>query len=483
MPTTKRPFLAALTCATQGWREHHAQRGEPSPALQWRFLEGQEVQRRAREWLGVGTLLPSGRSSPALEHTAAALADPDQALLFEASLAADGCVARADALRRRDDGWELIEIKSATLKPDADPKPDHVDDIAYSVAVAQAAGVRVTRATLAMVNAEYVAGGSEPFIGTIDVSESALARAAEFGAILPEVAAALEGELPPPELIYQCRHCDHFAESCVGVGIADPLFDLPGLREPRWEKLRPARRISELPLDAELTDNQVAYVEVLRSGVPRLDHEVLGRLDEVRYPLFYLDFEAIAPAVPRFPGTSPYQSAPFQYSLHVRAESGAELSHQEYLAEVDRDWRRDLTERLLEALGSRGSVVVYSSYEKQVLRQLGQWFPDLEPALDAVARRLFDLEKVVRKGYLHPGFRGKSSIKKVLPVVAPGPGYEEMAIAGGEDAAAIFGFMWTGQEDPERFDEHRRNLLEYCKLDTLAMVRVHEALEAVRRAG
>jgi hypothetical protein len=163
----------------------------------------------------------------------------------------------------------------------------------------------------------------------------------------------------------------------------------------------------------------------------------------------------------------------------VRTAAGA-LGHHEYLAPVDIDWRRPLAEALLDALGGAGPIVVYSNYEQLVLKQLAAWFPDLEPRLGAVIDRLFDLEKVVKKGYIHPGFRGRSSIKKVLPVMAPGFGYDGMAVAGGEDAAAVFGFMWIGEYPPETHEEHRRHLLDYCRLDTEAMVRVHEGLEQVR---
>jgi hypothetical protein len=483
MPTTKRPFLAALTCATQGWREVHGESTSPPPGLQWRFHEGQLVQQKAREWLGAGLLLPSGRSGPALEHTAAALADPSKTLLFEASFEADGCFARADALRRTADGWELIEIKAASTRDDKPVKEKNLDDIGYTWAVLTAAGVPLTTASLILVNADYVEGESGALLVQTDATADCAARAELFGNHLLDIAETLDGEMPEPTLIYQCRHCDHFATSCVGTGVPDPLFDLPGLRESRWEKLQPADRISLLPPDADLTDNQSAFVAVLRSGRPAIDAQVLGRLDEISHPIHYLDFEAIQPAVPWFAGTSPYQKHAFQYSVHVRPEAGGELVHHEYLAAIGGDWRRDFAEQLLATLGDRGSVVVYSSYEAQVLSQLVRWFPDMESAVDRVRPRLFDLEKVVKKGYLHPAFRGKSSIKKVLPVVAPGLGYENLAIAGGEDAMAVFGFMFLGEDDPADHPARRAELLEYCKLDTLAMVHVHDALEEVRRAS
>ncbi|MEO8478140.1 MAG: DUF2779 domain-containing protein [Gemmatimonadota bacterium] len=482
MPTTKRSFLSALTCPTMGWYEQHAGGGTPAVGLQWRFFEGNLVQRLAREWLGEGTLLPSGQTAMALEHSRAALDDPTNTLLFEASFAADGAVARADALRRTADGWELIEIKAGSSRDDTPLKPDHIDDVAYTWAVLTAAGVPLTAASLVMINADHVEGsGSEPLTirdATAEITE----RAALFRDNLADVAQQLAGDRPAPTLIYDCRHCDHFGVDCMGVGIPDPLFDLPGLRVQRWDKLISfGERISELPVDADLTDNQAAYAAVLRSGTPAIDSDVLKHLDDIAYPIHYLDFEAIQPALPWFAGTSPYQKHPFQYSLHVRPAANTPLEHHEYLALALGDWRREFAESLLTALGERGSILVYSSYESQVLNQLAAWFPDLESRIDAVRKRLFDLEKVVKKGYLHPAFRGKSSIKKVLPVVAPDLSYDGLDVAGGEDAMAVFGFMYLGEYPTPEHARHRAALLEYCKLDTAAMVRVHEALVGVKR--
>src|SRR5690606_2745283 len=269
------------------------------------------------------------------------------------------------------------------------------------------------------------------------------------------------------------------AVDCVGQGIPDPLFDIPRISEKKFDEFKPYERIRNLPPDANLTATQQGIVDVIKSGVPSIDADVLRELDALTAPVYYLDFEAVAPAVPVFAGTSPYQKHPFQYSLHIRRADGT-LEHREYLADPTTDWRRHLAEQLLGDLEGHGPIVVYSNYEQLCLKQLAAWFPALEARITAVVARLFDLEKVVRKGYIHPGFRGRSSIKKVLPVMAPGFGYDGLAVAGGEDAAAVFGFMWIGEYALDTHAEHRRHLLDYCRLDTEAMVRVHEGLEQVR---
>jgi hypothetical protein len=480
MPIAKHAFLAALECGTKGWRVLRESSAPRSPGDEWRFHEGQQVQRLARAWIGAGVMLPGGRTQHALEATARVLADSANSLLFEATFEADGCIARADALRRTTDGWELIEIKSGSYSDSKKVKKEYLDDVAYTTAVAVAAGVPVTRVSLVLVNADYVEGSGAELITAVDVTAEALDRAAVLRDNLADVALVLEGEAPAAELCFSCRNCEYYGTSCVDIGITDPLFDIPRISEKKFDELRPFGRITNLPLEVSLTEIQTGIVAVIRSGIPAVDRAVLAQLDALTPPIYYLDFEAIAPAVPVFAGTKPYQKHPFQYSLHIIAADRA-MVHVDYLADPTTDWRRALTERLLDDLGDHGPIVVYSSYEDQCLKQLAAWFPDLAPRIDAALARIFDLEKVV-KGYIHPGFRGRTSIKKVLPVMSPDLSYDGMHVAGGEDAAAVFGFMWLGVYPPEEHERHRNALLAYCHLDTLAMVRVHEGLEAVRKA-
>jgi hypothetical protein len=139
-----------------------------------------------------------------------------------------------------------------------------------------------------------------------------------------------------------------------------------------------------------------------------------------------------------------------------------------------------MTEMLLHDLGAKGSIVVYSGYEKGRLRALAQAFPALESQINAVLDRLFDLEQVFKKGYQHPEFLGRTSIKKVLPVMVPELSYKSLAVNNGDDALGVFGLMRVGAMDAELVPEHRKRLLEYCKLDTWAMVRLHQATAQLR---
>lgn len=160
--------------------------------------------------------------------------------------------------------------------------------------------------------------------------------------------------------------------------------------------------------------------------------------------------------------------------------SDAESRHFEFLAETEGDWRLQMTETLLRDLGTSGSIVVYSGYEKGSLKALAQTFPVLEGQINAVLERLFDLEQVFKSGYQHPGFAGRTSIKKLPPVMVPEFSYKELALNNGDDALGVFGLMRVGAIDTALMPTHRTRLLEYCRLDTCAMVRVHLAVARLR---
>jgi len=478
----KKAFLAGVTCRTQGWYVHHEPPEIPGPGLQWRFWVGGDVQTRARAWLGAGTMLRRTPQEVAIAESREAVTTAADTLFFEATFAWNGLVARADAVRAHGAEWDVIEIKSGKSPEEGEkPKSEWVDDLAFTRMVAGGAGLRVARSLLVLINRDYRLNGTAEMFAYVDLTEQVNARAAEFAAIADEIARTAGGDAQPaPEMIFACKNCAWFETDCVGRGIPDPLFVIPRISEKKFEALKGYERISRLPPDADLTDIQRGVVEVIQGGAPRVDHDALGLLDTLQYPVRYLDFEAVNPALPWFEETAPHEMTPFQYSLHQIDAPGAEVRHIEYLAPVDGDWRLYLIELLLHDLGTSGSIVVYSSFEKQQLGALAKRFPALEGQINAVIARLFDLERVFKKGYQHPEFWGRTSIKKVLPVMVPELSYKSLVVNNGDDALGVFGLMRVGQIDEEFVAEKRARLLEYCKLDTYAMVRLHAAVEGVR---
>jgi hypothetical protein len=475
-PVSKRQFLNALVCPTMAFRDRHATSPALETATQWRFHEGNRVGALARTVLGGGRMLPPPFSETALVDSAAAIAEGGQTL-FEATMSAAGMIARADALVPCADGWELIEVKSGKMPESGIASADYINDIAFTLCVAQMAGVPVVRASLMLLSRAYVRGADEPFFGRLEVTAAAMVRAAELRPLAPAIVDAIRGSvLPAPSLRMACKHCAYFATSCIGQGVDDSVLRIPRLTEKKLGELLPHERIGELPASTKLTPVQQQAVDVIKARQAQRNAKVLADLALVRWPAFYLDFESVMPAFPWFDGDRAYATLPNQYSVHVCAAPGSVYSHTEYLAPFDADWRRDLAERLLDALAGEGSIVVYSPYEKTQLSAMAERFPDLAPRIAAVIGRLFDLERFFKSGYVHHGYAGSSSIKKVLPVLVPALTYETMAVGNGSDASALFCLMREGVIGVEEHAARRRELLEYCKLDTLAMVHLHDVL-------
>ena len=95
----------------------------------------------------------------------------------------------------------------------------------------------------------------------------------------------------------------------------------------------------------------------------------------------------------------------------------------------------------------------------------------------AILGRLTNLLSVVQDHIYHPLFKGSFSIKAVLPALVPELSYAGLSIADGDTAITRFARMARGEiSEPSAVAKTRQELLEYCKMDTLAMVRLHQAL-------
>ena len=202
--------------------------------------------------------------------------------------------------------------------------------------------------------------------------------------------------------------------------------------------------IHDIPDDFDLTDIQRRAAACVKSGDPWFNLELCVALEALRYPLYFADFESVNPAVPRFPGMRPYDQLPFQWSVHVQRQPGAEPQHCEFLATDASDPRRQFIASLCAALGNSGSIVVYSSFESQRLSELASWFPEFADRITAIQARLFDLLPIVREHTYHPAYAGSYSIKSVLPALVPEMTYEGMAVSNGQDA----GLAWESTGSP-----------------------------------
>ena len=236
--------------------------------------------------------------------------------------------------------------------------------------------------------------------------------------------------------------------------------------------------IRDIPDTTDLTDRQIIQRGVARSGKPHVDQAALRTfLARLRYPVSYLDFETFATAIPMFDGLGPYQTVPFQFSLHIQDQPGGPLQHRGFLADGTADPRPEFIRQLRTALPKAGSVVVYNaSFEFGVLNRLAEAYPEHDAWVGNVQDRMLDLLDPFKAfDYYHPGQHGSASIKAVLPALT-GRTYASLAIREGDAASREFVRVHLCLvPEPER-QRVRRQLQEYCGQDTEGMVWIVEGL-------
>lgn len=238
-------------------------------------------------------------------------------------------------------------------------------------------------------------------------------------------------------------------------------FQLDDLREVPDELLS---SIQQRVKDCSVTGEPYFHAEGTATELARYGHSA-----------YFLDFETISFAVPRWAHTRPYQQLPFQFSLHI-VESDGRLEHQGFLDLSGDDPSQTCAIELIRLCGTVGPIFAYNAgFESRVIRELGERFPDLATKLNAIAARLVDLLPIARRHYYHPSQHGSWSIKAVLPALCPDLSYSNLdGVQDGNMAQAAYQEAIAAATTSERKAEIQQQLHEYCKLDTFAMVRMWE---------
>jgi len=478
---TKSSYVAGLQCPKLLWLKWH----QRLPYVEAPSGSPQAMGTRIGE-IACG-LFPGGVlideepwvHDQALARTRALVDDSHTPAIFEAAFEHDGVRIRVDILERDGDRWHVHEVKSSTSVKEA-----HIPDLGVQVHVLLGSGIDVASAGILHVNNAYVRGDdgidwAEYFVRR-DLSDDLQETIDAVPATIDNHFAVLRlPAAPDVQVGAGCKGCDYW-DHCTADKPEHWINRLPNLSASKREDLtsQGIEDIREIPDSFPLTAIQDRMRRVILDGQTFLSPDLWKSLKEFGPPAAYLDFETMAPAIPLYPGTSPYQQLPVQWSLH-RLDGEGRLSHEEFLAIGDMDPRRAFAESLVEALaGSNEPILVYSSFERTTINNMIKLFPDLKAGLFAIVDRLKDLLPIMRGHIYHKDFKGSFSIKYVAPALAPQVDYSKLdGVADGQAASAAFeriaaGTLEVGESTPEL----RASLLKYCELDTLAMVEVHRAL-------
>lgn len=241
--------------------------------------------------------------------------------------------------------------------------------------------------------------------------------------------------------------------------------------------------IENVPGNIQLSEKQQLQVDCWNEKRKHIDKKAIQEfLQTLQSPLYFMDFETIQPAIPLYDNTHPYQFLPFQYSLHYRKRKGSALQHCEFLAEAGKDPRENFITQLLGDTKSEGDILVFNkSFEATRLKELAKDFPEYAKDLNERIARIKDLmTPFEKKWYYDNAMEGSHSIKKVFSALVPKAkeGYKKLVIQDGGMAMKAYAELQT-ETDKTKIAETRKHLLEYCKLDTLAMVKILEVLEGI----
>ena len=463
---SKSRFLAGLQCSKLLWLRVH----EPdAPELVWdpgpqAILDrGTRIGELARQQFPGGILIANDERR--VQATREAI-EAGASVIYEASFVADDTFVAVDALERAPAGWKLVEVKS-TLSV----KDEHIPDAAVQLHVLERSGLHVHAVEIMHLNRDCRHPDLANLFARTDVTARVRALLPAMPARIAAQLGVLRGSLPVVATGPHCAapHPCPFQSRCFAP-----------LPEHHVSSLyRGGRRVAELLAGGverieDIAEPLEGIRERQRRAVQTGELVVEGDLDAVvaafASPVAFVDFETVSPAVPCWPGCSPYQSVPVQFSVHMQ-RAGGQIVHREWLADGPEDPRRSLAIALLEACAGAGTIVAYSaSFERGLIEDLATACPDLAPALLELAGRLVDLLPIVREHVYHPDFDGAFGLKVVAPALT-GVGYEDLEVAGGDLAAAsLERLLFDRIIDGEARAKLRCALLDYCGRDTWVLV-------------
>jgi len=479
---SKSKYINGLQCLKLLWISiNDAARLPPyDAATQHVFDQGHMIGALAQQLYPGGIRLEQENIGANLRETAASL--KLRKPLFEAGFSGNRLYCRVDILNPSTcEAWDIVEVKSTN-----DVKDEQLYDVAFQRHCCQQNGVKINRCHIMHLNREYVKQG--------DIDQRQLFVTEDVTDHLAEFSDGLETRIAEMLAVIDSGECP---EAAIGRHCNDPYACL--LQEECWKHLPEhnvmtlysGKKLGEdlmaqgildicnIPEDTKLNDKQHIQKDCVICCQPHIEtDEINSFLKGLKYPLYFMDFETFATAIPIYDGTSPYQNIPFQFSLHVITKQGAMVEHYEFLAESKYDPRPAFLAQLKRDIGPKGSILVYyAAFEKSRLKELAVAFPEYQEWVDSINERIVDLNVPFRDfSYYHPQQLGSSSLKHVLPVLT-NLNYTNMDIGEGTMASLKYMEAAFGNISDADKQKIRTDLLTYCGQDTGGMIDILRKLQ------
>jgi len=446
------------------------------------FDVGYDVGALAQQLFPGGVIVPyEGLSYSEQLAMTRSLIEQGTKTIYEAAFSHNDVFVKADILHRGKRGWEIYEVKSSSAVKDY-----HYDDASVQYYVIAGTGLPVAKVFLVHINTGYVRQGEidvHQLFTLVDLTEMAQENAAVVPKDLQRLRAALRGLEPDIDIGPHCNdpfECDFKGHCWVHVP-SPSVFDLTDRGKPDPFELyqQGIVRLEDVPPDS-LGWRQKLQLEGVLHRKNHLDADAIRRfIESLWYPICLMDFETTTMVpIPLYDGTRPYQQVPFQFSVHILPKPGGKLEHHQYLSDGSINPQKEFLEELLAVIPRNACILVWNqSFESSRLKELADAFPKKSGAINHLIKRIRDLMVPFRdKSLYHWQFNGSYSIKAVLPALVPGLSYDQLEISDGGEASAAWLRMVQANDSDEKA-VIREQLLRYCELDTLAMVKILGKME------
>ncbi|MFC2083633.1 DUF2779 domain-containing protein [Bacteroidota bacterium] len=404
--------------------------------------------------------------------------------IYEAAFLYNDIIVFSDIAVKDKEGCEIYEVKSSTSINET-----HIMDAAIQYYVINNSGNKIKDFFLVYINNKYVRKKSldlkklfivESLGELVKAEQSWVKRKIkEFKEIL------CENKEPVIDIGEHCSYpynCN-YRGYCWKHIPEGSIFEISNMHlKKKFELYKTGfLNIEDIPMDISISDKQRLQIESYKSGKSFINKkEIKNFINTLSYPLYFMDFETFQSAIPHYVNSRPYQQIPFQFSVHYKESNDSELMHFEFLADTDSDPRIPFIENLINVINSKGDILVYNkSFEISRLNELARDFPKYKSGLNNLIMHIKDLMIPFQKKYYYtPSMKGSHSIKYVLPSLIPDLSYKDLEISEGSEASLAYERLFN-ENDMFEVERIRNGLLEYCKLDTLGMVRILEVLERV----
>jgi hypothetical protein len=486
MNISKSNYISAKQCYKRLWlQKHQPENGEMDEVTKIRLDIGKAIEKLSWNLFPDGVLVEYDHNISNRTKVTKELLDNKIKIIYEAAFIYKNLIAICDIVVVSDEGIEIYEVKSSTAMKDT-----YYDDISFQSYVVEQCGYKVSKANIIHINNEYERSGEleyDKLFKKVDVTDKILKYHEEIKDDIPKISKIIEDELSDIDIGEHCNkpyQCE-FARLCTAFLPDYSIFDLyrGGKKSFKYyydgiltlEDLHRSgvnlTRIQNLQVEAKIKDSCIIDKEKIKEF-----------LNTIKYPLYFLDFESYQEAIPAFDGCRPYQQIPFQYSVHYIDKENGKLKHKEFLAKEGTNPKEELAKQLCADISTEGSILAYNmGFEGNIIKNLAKEFPDLRKQLLKIGENLLDLIIPFRNGYYYDSaMKGSFSIKSVLPALFPNDkelDYKTLEIKNGTEAMNTFPLLvYDSEEERER---KRKALLQYCKLDTYAMVKIVEKLKTL----